>query len=234
MTRPAPPIETASLSEQFQAVARTPGIPAGGAFTDLLAQVVGESAFQPHALNNSTGAAGPFQFMKGTWLQMLRDHGKDLGIKPDLLAKIGQDTKGRPVVKDPAALRSMLDLRYDASLSAKVAAHYMEDSRVILKHLIHREPSESELHLTFLLGPTGASQLIKTAAEAPDTPSPDVVGQAASANKPLFHDEKAGRDRTAAEALAFLAAKYKSDKSKVASYLQLAGSAPVPKQRIDG
>jgi hypothetical protein len=229
VTKIEPRAESVSLSEQFEAVARTPGAPGPHEFTTLLAQVVGETAFHGNAVNKHTGAAGPFQFVKNTWLSMVKRHGDALGVKPELVNQIKTDAKGHPTVADPKALHDILDLRHDVALSAKVASKLMTENTEHLHHILHRAPTEPEVHLAFLLGATGAGKLINAAATTPDIASNQIVSAAAAANPSLFHD-KSGKVRTASEAVDFLAAKYRSDKAKVGAYAQI--QAPPPKGTV--
>jgi hypothetical protein len=223
-------VDTSNLADQFDAVARTPGAPGPHEFTALLAQVVGETGFHADAVNKSTGAAGPFQFVKNTWLSMVKRHGAELGVKPGLIKQITTDAKGHLHVADPKALKDILELRHDVALSASMASKLMAENTAHLQHILHRAPTEPEVHLAFLLGAQGAGRLIDAAAATPNIASDAVVKSAAAANPTLFHD-KSGKTRSAAEAVAFLAAKYRADKAKVAAYAPL-HTAP-PKGTID-
>jgi hypothetical protein len=222
--------DAVSLTDQFEAVARTPGAPGPHEFTDLLAQVVGETAFKQNAVNKITGAAGPFQFVKNTWLSMVQRHGEALGVKPELVQQIKTDAKGHLKVADPKALQDILELRHDVALSAKMASKLMAENTTQLHHILHRAPTEPEIHLAFLLGAAGAGKLIDAAASTPEIASTDIVGAAATANPTLFHDHS-GNVRSASEAVTFLAAKYRSDKAKVAAYAQL--QTPARKRGVD-
>jgi hypothetical protein len=228
LTKIAPPTET--LPEAFDVVARTPGGTGGHEFASLLAEVAGESNFKPNALNKSTGAAGPFQFIKSTWLALLKSNGEAAGVKPELVRQIKLDAKGRPQVPAGKALDDLLALRHDPVLAAKMAAKYLDEGKAQLQHSLRRPPTEAEVHMAFLLGPTGAANLIHIAANAPDTPVDQVVGAAASSNKPLFHDH-AGQIRTAGDTVAFLAAKYHADRARIAAYATAAN--PVANSGID-
>jgi hypothetical protein len=230
LTKIAPAFETVSLTDQFEAVSRTPGAPGPHEFTALLAQVVGETAFRQNAVNKQTGAAGPFQFVKNTWLSLVKTYGAELGVKPELVAQIKTDAKGHLKVADPAALKDILELRHDVALSSKMATKLMALNTAQLHHILHRAPSESEVHLAFMLGATGAGRLITAAATTPDIAASDVVAPAAAANPGLFHD-KTGKVRSAAEAVIFLTAKYSADKAKVAAYAPL--KPVLPKGSVD-
>ncbi len=230
MSKIATTVDTVSMPDQFDAMERTPGEPSGHEFTVLLAQVVGETGMQPHAVNKLTGAAGPFQFVKNTWLAMVKNHGAEMGIKPELIRQIGTDAKGRMKIEDPDALKDVLDLRHDVALSARMASKYSTDCKSMLQHLIKREPTETEAHMTFLLGPAGAARLINAAARTPDEPVNKIVGPAVAANPRLFHDGE-GKVMTASEAVTFLAANYHHNIAKASVYAH--APAKGPKSAID-
>ena len=230
MTKIEPVFDTVSLTDQFEAVSRTPGAPGRNDFTALLAQVVGETAFKQNSVNKQTGAAGPFQFVKNTWLSMVKTYGEALGVKPELVSQITTDAKGHLKVADPQALKDILELRHDVALSSSMAEKLMVLNTSQLHHILHRAPTEPEVHLAFLLGASGAGKLITAAQATPNIASSEVVAVAATANPTLFHD-KSGKVRSAAEAVSFLAAKYQHDKAKVAAYAQI--QAPQPKGSVD-
>jgi hypothetical protein len=208
------PILPEALPGSMEAVGRTPGATGGHDFASLLTVASGESHFKLDAVNKSTGAAGPFQFVRNTWLALMHDYGEEVGVKPALVKQIHLDPTGRPVVAQPAVLQDLLALRHDPVLSARMEAKYLDVARQQLVHLLHREPTETELHLSCLLGPAGAAHLLRTAETHPSMPVDQVVGAAAAANPSLFRHGD-GRIRTAAEAILFVADKYRSDKAHV-------------------
>jgi hypothetical protein len=211
MTRPIAP---EPLPGSIEAVSRMPEATGGHDFATLLTQVAGETNFKPNMVNKVTGAAGPYQFIKSTWLALVHDHGEEMGVKPDLVRQIHVDPKGHMSVAQPRALQDLLALRHDPALATRMAGKYLDIAQGQLKHLLRREPSETELNLTYLLGPAGAAHLIKTAAAHPDMPVDAVVGEAATANPTLFRHSN-GAIRTAAEAVAFLADRYRAEKTRV-------------------
>jgi hypothetical protein len=214
-----------ALPESLESVARTPGATGDHEFATLLAEVSAETTLKPHAVNHATGAAGPFQFIANTWLALARSHGAAIGIKPELVAKIALDHAGHPVVSDAAAKRDLLDLRFDPVIAARMAAAYLDQARQQMKQGLHRDPNEAEVHLGYLLGPQGATRLIRAAAETPEKPVDEVVGSAANANRSLFHEANGGM-RATGEALAFLEGKYHRDKE--AAVRMTAAVAPPP------
>jgi len=217
------PAHQDGLADQVALLARMRGNEGHHDFATLLSLVAGESAFKPHAENHITGAQGPFQFVKATWLSLLKTHGAALGIKPDLMAQIVVGAKGRPTISDPTVLREVLALRNDLAMSAKVAEFYLDDNRAALTRSLHRAPSESELRLSFLLGPHGATKLIHAAERTPTVSAAKILPHAAAANHRLFYTSS-GEPRDAAEALAFLTSKFRQDADKYAAYARAQAS----------
>jgi hypothetical protein len=207
----------ADLVDQLAILARQPGGVGGHDFASLLSLVAGESGFKAHAVNHRTGAHGPFQFVKTTWLALLREHGAELGVKPELIAQIVDNAKGRPTIADPGVLKDVLALRDDLSMAARAAAFYLDDNRARLSHALHRAPSDAELRLSFLLGAHGAIKLIHAAAKTPEVDAASVLPHAAAANHRLFYDP-AGQARSARSIMTFLEHKFHKDAAKYAAY----------------
>lgn len=218
MTRGAMPVQEATV-DQIYDLAKTPGVTGGHEFAELLSLVTGESNFKPHAHNSRTGAEGPFQFVKSTWLALLKSHGAELGVKPDLIAQIGKTSAGRPTVHSEAALKSLLALRNDVALSTRMAAKYLDDNRTSLGHLLHRAPSKAEVQLSFLLGPSGTARLVKAAHQSPGATAADILPHAAHANRNLFYTSD-GKARTVGETLAYLDGRSKANEVKFAAYMK--------------
>jgi hypothetical protein len=213
------------LPEAMEAVARTPGATGGHEFATLLAEVSAETTFKPNAVNHASGAAGPFQFLASTWLALARTHGLEVGMKPELVAKITVDRAGHPVVADGAARKDLLNLRFDPVIASKMASRYLDEAKSTMKHGLHRDPTEAEVHLGYLLGPQGATALIRAASETPDRPVDQVVGAAATANRSLFHDH-ADNPLPTGQALAYLEGKYRKDKAAAVAMVNVRSSPP--------
>jgi len=205
------------MPDQFEAAARERG--GTDNFATLLAQAAAESNFKSTAENTATGAAGPFQFVQGTWLDLMRKHGLKLGVKSDLVAQIKRDpTTGHLTVSDPKARQALLDLRHDLDLSARTATQYLDENRASLGRQLGRTATDAEVQMSFLLGANGAARLIKTAASDPGKPVDEVLPKAVAANHSLFV-EKDGQTRSASAAVDFLAQKFGRDRTRFAAYL---------------
>ncbi len=197
----------------FAATVRDAAKGTGADFATILTKAAGESRFNPTAKNPKSTATGAFQFIERTWLDMVRRHGDSVGLGAEA-AQIGVDAKGKPTVADPAARKAILDLRKDPRISATMAQRYAEENRQALRKSLHRDPSQNEVAMAFLLGASGAGRLLRTAQSDPDTPADQIIPGAVAANPTLFKKSD-GTVRTAAEARDFLDRRFTAERQKV-------------------
>lgn len=142
-----------------------------------------ESDFDPMAASARSSARGLFQFIEGTWLDLLARHGRGLG-----LAAI-----------DPGSPRSRalaLAWRHDPRLSARLAAELARENQAALLQVLGRPPRDHELYAAHLLGPRGAVLLIEAAHSRPDLSAAVLLPRAAAANPTVFYQR--GRALTCA------------------------------------
>ncbi|CAK0739474.1 hypothetical protein WCLP8_1070006 [uncultured Gammaproteobacteria bacterium] len=185
--------------EQFVDTARSVARIANVPFADVLAKAQQESNFNPQARSRTSSAAGAYQFIEQTWLNMVKRHGSAYGLG-SLAAQI-HTRNGANTVSDPAVRKQILDLRLDPHLSAGMAARYLDESGKDLKRSIHREPTENERRMSYVLGPGGAAKLIRAASGNPAGSAAALLPAAAQANRPLFYDT-GGRALSNQEAMA--------------------------------
>lgn len=201
----------------------------GHSFTAILAQATQESGLNPAAKNRTSSAAGPFQFLERTWLDLFRRHGAAYG-QGELAGAI-QSRNGIPSVADPAARRKILDLRHDVDLSAGMAARYLSEGRARLEQRLKRPVSETESRIAYVMGVGGAAKLIRAAESTPKATAAEVLPSAAKANHNLFFDRANGRALTASETIARLTRKMETDQKDM---FALIAQAAEPRQRLDG
>ncbi|MEI6560072.1 MAG: lytic transglycosylase domain-containing protein [Rhodospirillaceae bacterium] len=170
---------------EFTESARSAARIANVSFADVMAKAAQESNFNVNSRTSSSSAAGPFQFIEQTWLDMLKRHGAAYGLGKEV-AQI-KTHNGVASVADPALRKQLLDLRKDVSLSSGMAARYLDESGKDLARALHRKPTETESRMAYFLGPGGAAKLIRAAQSNPDGPSDAVLPQAAAANRSLFY-----------------------------------------------
>lgn len=176
-------------------------------FDYLMKTAVRESSLNPSAKAGTSSATGLFQFIDQTWLGMIKEHGAEHGLG-QYADQISRTKGGRYVVADRQIRREILALRYDAEISATMAAEFTRDSSFRLRATLGREPTGGELYAAHFLGPGGALQLIK-AARSDDGSAASIFPDAARANRSIFYS-KGGGARSASEVLAVLDAKHRN------------------------
>ena len=195
--------------ERIAAASRQVAGLSGHSYRTILAQATQESGLNPHAKSKTSSAAGPFQFLERTWLDMFRRHGAAYGMG-DLADKI-QVRDGVPTVKDPALRKQILDLRHDVDISAGMAARLLSEGRARLEQRLKRPVNETESRLAYVFGVGGALTLIRAAEKSPDKAAAELLPGAAKANRPLFYDRKTGDALSVAETMQRLQRKMNVD-----------------------
>lgn len=174
----------------------------GAGFDYLLRTARRESSLQPTAQASTSSARGLYQFIDSTWLTMVRDEGRNLGLG-SYAEKIGRDASGRPTVADPAARQQILALRDDPSVAALMAGAFTNRNAAELRSATGRDPTEGELYMAHFLGSGGAARLINSNQSNPQASAALLFPDAAGANRRIFFDQ--GRPRTVAEVYQVLA-----------------------------
>jgi hypothetical protein len=168
-------------------------------FEFLLRTARRESSFNPFAQARTSSATGLFQFLDATWLATVKRHGAKHGLAQEA-ALIQSDGAGRYTVADPSQRRRILDLRFDAETSARLAAEFTRDNAAFVQSRIGRAPDAGELYAAHFLGAGGAAELIRTAETTPWVRADALFPEAARANRPVFYRPD-GSARTALELL---------------------------------
>ncbi len=200
----------------------------GHSFTAILAQATQESGLNSAAKNANSSAAGPFQFLEGTWLDLFRRHGAAYG--QGALASQIRDRDGVATVADPETRKKILALRHDVDLSAGMAARYLSEGRERLEKRLGRPASETESRIAYVMGVGGAAKLIKAAESNPTAIAADLLPAAAKANHNLFHDRASGRALGAAETVTRMARRMDIDQREMFAAISKAAE---PLQKLD-
>ena len=133
----------------------------------------------------TSSAEGLFQFVEGTWLEVLRRYGPKHGYAAE--AEAIQIVQGRPVVSDGKERERILRLRRDPYLSALMAGEMINTQRQILAGKVARDPSFSELYMAHFLGVQWRKSLCRPAQRrSPTRARPRRSRSAAKANRTLF------------------------------------------------
>ncbi len=157
-------------------------------FHYLMALAQKESSMRPDARAKTSSASGLFQFVEQTWLETIHKH-KDKPRLKTLAPSIHHDGKTYRV-RDPERRKAILDLRFDPSTAAQVAALWSRDNAARLRQKLGREPVQAEVYLAHLLGSAGARKAI-TALESGQAsrPAAELFPSAAKANRDLFFSQ---------------------------------------------
>ncbi|MCW5725369.1 MAG: hypothetical protein KIS81_10500 [Maricaulaceae bacterium] len=191
----------APISERADLVIAQAARATGADFDYLIRTAARESNFDANAQARTSSAAGMFQFIEQTWLGMMRRHGAAHGYAAEA-ASIEQGADGRFRVSDPQRRQEILDLRFDARLSAMMAGRLAAENAATLQARFGRAPTAGELYAAHFLGAAGAGELIAAAGADPDARADRLFPDAARANRNIFFD--GGRPRSASEVLANL------------------------------
>ncbi|MBF9234883.1 transglycosylase SLT domain-containing protein [Microvirga alba] len=149
-----------------------------------------ESSFVTNNKASSSSAVGLFQFIAGTWLEVVRTFGEEHGLGAEAAAI--QSTRGQLTVPNAAMREHILGLRRNPFLSALMAAEMMKRDRAKIESRLGRQISRSEFYFAHFFGVDSASKFMALVDGKPRQSAPRVFPAAAKANKTLFF-AKAGR-----------------------------------------
>ena len=166
----------------------------------VLALAEKESSFRHDVKARTSSAEGLFQFLEGTWLEVLSAHAAKHGF--GAAAEHIRSVDGRFTVQDPDTKRWLLSLRQDPFLSALMACELLKRTREQLRERTGQHvPSAGDLYLAHVLGTKGAARLLRLLATSPKQKASQVFPRAARANRALFSitRKKQKREATIAE-----------------------------------
>lgn len=174
------------VSAVHSASART-----GVDFSYLLEKAAVESGYRTDVKASTSSATGLFQFIEGTWLDMVQSHGAKHGLGR-YAAAIQRDRNGAPFVANPSLRQEILDLRKDARTSALMAGELVKENKQALENELGRPVGKTDLYLAHFLGANGAATFLKAMDRDPHRNAAPLLPEAARANRGVFYD-KAGR-----------------------------------------
>lgn len=199
------PVAPADSPEFATSLIRQAARETGADFNFLVDTAARESNFDTRAQARTSSAAGMFQFIEQTWLGMVSRHGEQHGMG-ELAGAISQDENGRFKVDDPAKRQEILDLRFDAEASARMAGELAAENAGIIEDRIGRRPTSGELYAAHFLGANGAAGLIHAAETTPSRKADEIFPAAAAANRSIFYE--GGRARSVRDVLASLTGRH--------------------------
>jgi len=147
-----------------------------------------ESSLLPDNKARISSAQGLFQFVEGTWLEVLRRYGPKHGYGAEAAAI--RLVQGRPVVSDGQERERILGLRRDPYLSALMAGEMISTHRKTLSGKVARDPSFAELYMAHFLGVQGASRFVALLGDKPGKSASKAFTRAAKARRSLSFASK--------------------------------------------
>ncbi len=151
-----------------------------------------ESSFSTKAKAATSSAEGLFQFLTGTWLELIRAHGARYGLEAEAAAVTGRG--GAITIANEAMRTRVLRLRRDPYTAALMAGELIKRDRARIARRIGRDLDTSELYLAHFLGTASAGRFLTLSAEKPDEVATQAFRSAARANRNLF-TQKTGKGR---------------------------------------
>jgi Transglycosylase SLT domain len=165
----------------------------------LMALADKESSLLPDNKARTSSAEGLFQFVEGTWLEVLRRYGSKHGYAAE--AEAIQIVQGRPVVSDGKQREALLSLRREPYPSALMVGEMINTQRQTLAGKVARDPSFAELYMAHFLGVNGASRFVALLSGKPERSAPEAFPRAAKANRALFFASQKETARAKSKAL---------------------------------
>ena len=203
-SKPIAPNAAPDVRDAIKVASRRTGV----SFEFLVKQAETESGFDPKAKASTSSATGLYQFLEGTWLSMVRQHGARHGMAAEAAA-IGTGPGGAPRVSDPATRARILEMRNDPGFAAAMAAEYTKESQGHLRGALGREPVATDLYFAHFFGPHGAAQFLRARDANGAAPGADLLPDAAAANRAVFYAPD-GRARSMDEIYARFAKRFDS------------------------
>ena len=194
-------------------------------FSYLMAQATAESGLNPKAKAGTSSAAGLYQFIDRTWLDMVDRHGAKYGLDKQA-ALIDRDEDGQLAVKgDSKTRKEILDLRYDPEIASLMAGEYAAENRAYLEGSLSQKVAGTDLYFAHFLGGGGAARFLKALEKNPNQSAARIMPEAAAANGPVFYD-KSGKARTLQQVYDRFAAKFKDMETSSSTQTQVAALTP--------
>ncbi len=193
MTVVTAPTISERIENAFGAASRSTGT----SFDYLVQTASRESSFNPQAQAKTSSAAGLFQFIESTWLEMIKEAGPHLGFER-YAQHIERTGNGRYRVKDAEKREEILNLRNNPDAASLMAGAYTQKNASRLTGKLGRAPTGGELYIAHFLGARGAERLITAADGNPLQDASKIFPSQARANRAIFYAPD-GKARSAAE-----------------------------------
>lgn len=219
-------VQPISISQSLANALTAAGNRSGVDFGYLLQTAMRESSLNPAARASTSSAVGLFQFLEGTWLQVMKEEGPRLGYQAyaDQITRTGD---GDYAVADPARRAEILGLRENPQIAADLAAAFTRSNGEYLRSAFGRMPSAGELYIAHFLGAQGAEKMFRAGLDNPDQLAVSLFPRQASANRAIFYDRD-GQARTIRQVYQVLVAKHEGGNAGFAAQQMTGAEAVAP------
>jgi hypothetical protein len=213
-------VQPISIPQNLASALTAAGERSGVDFNYLLQTAMRESSLNPQARASTSSAVGLFQFLEGTWLQVMKDQGPRLGYGA-YASQIEVTGSGDYVVRDPAKRSEILGLRENPVIAADLAAAFTRSNGEYLRSAFGRMPSAGELYIAHFLGAQGAERMFRAGLSNPDQLASQLFPRQADANRAIFFE--GGKPRTIREVYKALVVKHEGAGNPAFMAQQMAG-----------
>jgi hypothetical protein len=146
------------------------------------------------------------QFTEATWLEAVRDHGPQHGLRYESAVLSTDPATGTITTRLPRTRQRILELRDNPRYAAALAAERINRARAMLQQALGRPVGAADLYLVHLLGPAGAQRFLAARDRTPSRPAVEVVAVDSYAlNREVFTERGSGRPLSLAEVHAWVA-----------------------------
>lgn len=165
-----------------------------------------ESKFDPNAGASTSSAKGLFQFIGGTWRNMVDKYGSRFGVARNASV-------------------------FDPMSNALMGAAYLKfEIRPAITRVVSN-PGATDLYFGHFLGPAGGARFLRGYYATPDALGVNFVEPAqARANYNVFYDKTTGRAKTLREIYAYYSGKFVPIEQYVAQQMQQGQTSSTPAQ----
>jgi len=200
-----PSVKPVQISPSLSQALNKAGDRNGVDFDYLLQTAMRESSLNPKAKASTSSATGLFQFIEGTWLEVIKEEGGKLGYGT-IADKIDRTANGYSV-SDPKVKAGILALRENPEMSSDLAAAFTRRNGEYLQDKFGRMPSPGELYIAHFMGARGAEKFFNLGLSQPDALAAKHFPSQAKANASIFY--KDGDARSIKQVYQVLVAKHR-------------------------
>jgi len=216
-------IQPNAVPQSLAQVIDAAGARNGVDFNYLLQTAMRESSLNPQAKAQTSSAVGLFQFLEGTWLQVVKEQGPRLGYQR-YADMISVDSEGNYYIADPQLRAEVLKLRENPQMAADMAAAFTRSNGEHLLQRFGRMPSAGELYIAHFLGAAGAERMFVAGLQNPDQIAASLFPRQAEANPTIFYEN--GHARTIREVYRALVSRHEGDGQTATFAAQQLSSQP--------